>query len=133
MLLAIKHRLAPERGFALVELAVSLFVLTTVAAVAMPAFLAQRAERQAVEARSSARKAVSRVESCYTRTLDYRSCARRADGHERVDATATASRAYTVTAGSPSGAAFTIAKRAGVPARSCRPRGRNGCPASGRW
>src|SRR3982750_2771785 len=71
MLNKLRQRAQEEKGFTLIELLVVILIIGILAAIALPAFLGQRARAQDTEAKSAVRQAQTAIETFYTDNQTY--------------------------------------------------------------
>jgi prepilin-type N-terminal cleavage/methylation domain-containing protein len=68
------QRLRSARGFSLIELLVTMLILSMLAAIALPAYTGHQKKGKDSEAQSNARNLTSRVELCYATQETYEAC-----------------------------------------------------------
>jgi type IV pilus assembly protein PilA len=143
MLTRLRHRAHGQEGFTLIELLVVILIIGILAAVAIPAFLSQKGKGQDANVKSDINSAQTAEESYSTNSnspgyvlangttpgttdsalLSVEPTLKTAiEGSEglAVAVTGTPPNAYTITAASPSGVHYTLAKSSnGVLSRTC--------------
>ncbi len=131
-------RLRNQEGFTLVELVVVVMIIAILSAIALPAFLGQRAKAQDGSAKSDARSVVSAMEACYTEVDRYDPCPEPdsgiALGTDKGEVEVTSSGdTYVIVAHSQTGNTFTVTKdEDSIVTRECTSTGtsRGGCTGS---
>jgi type IV pilus assembly protein PilA len=142
MLHKLRKRAQDEKGFTLIELLVVILIIGILAAIALPAFLSQRAKAQDSEAKSKARTAQTAYETQYTDNQKYVAADAAAlatiepalkDGPTMTAAPTENGAGFSVEVTSVSGNKFKIVKESdGDVVRSCtKVNDKGSCPSSG--
>ena len=111
----LRTRLRNQDGMTLIELMVVVLIIAVLAAIALPAFLGQRAKAQDGSAKSDARTMVSAMEACYTEENEYDPCPNTHSGVTQgtqpgeVEVTPSGD-TYVIVAHSHTGNSFTVTK-----------------------
>ena len=151
MINKLRARIQDEKGFTLIELLVVILIIGILAAIALPAFLNQRAKAQDSTAKSDVRTAQTAMETYYTDNQKYTGATSDATGAATTslqyiepalknantlvvtpDGTGTG---YTISTTSKSSDAtvYSITNAAGTVTRTCDDTGKGGCSSSGKW
>ena len=146
MLNKLRARMQDEKGFTLIELLVVILIIGILAAIALPAFLNQRAKAQDSTAKSDVRTAQTAMETWYTDNqtyvgatggttgtlVDIEPALKNANILNVPTATATG---YTINTKSKSadGTVYSISNNGGQVTRSCDKPSKGGCNSSGSW
>ncbi len=143
MLHKLRTRAQDEKGFTLIELLVVILIIGILAAIALPAFLNQRAKAQDSEAKSNARTAQTAMETYYTDNQKYTGAtvallegiepALKSANGLGVNPVSDTEYSVAVTSKSNDATVYTITNTAGVVTRSCDDPGKGGCKSDSTW
>lgn len=141
----LRRGIRSERGFSLIELLVVMLVIAILAAITLPAFIAQRTKAQDATAKSALATTGLAALTYYTENDDFSgmtvSALQKVEPSLKDDPANTgltvdsaSGEAYKVHLTHPaSGHVFTLERGSGKDKRTCSPAGQGGCPANGEW
>jgi type IV pilus assembly protein PilA len=147
MLHKLRQRAQDEKGFTLIELLVVILIIGILAAIALPAFLNQRAKAQDSGAKSDVRTAQTAMETWYTDNQKYDGITAQgatnslvsiepalANANQlKIDAQGPSSYTISVISKSSAGTKFSITNTGGTVTRACDKASTGGCNAGGSW
>jgi type IV pilus assembly protein PilA len=143
MLHKLRQRAQDEKGFTLIELLVVILIIGILAAIALPAFLNQRAKAQDTTAKSDARTAQTAMETYYTDNQDYTNATvaklqaiepalANANGL-KITSPSTTGYTLTVTSKASGSPTFSIVNTGGTVTRTCSAKDTGGCNSGNSW